>query len=482
MKVAVLLVLTRVVLGDSSYLSGKHLVVGLQVSPVHLYAARNSSGYILKIDGVAVRTLNALSKRFNFTYSILQVNDTRLEKQNDALPGLAYYMEKGKCDLVLGVIVMTPGRFAVVDFAGGYTYTSVAIVIPMPKLLDNSYAVAKPFQVWIGLLLVTPITAVAIYFFLRPFNSASVSDTASINETQGGIIRRETTTQIGLAEAFFQIFGILFNQGGSFPAMRPALFFIVGSWCLSALVLGCAYNSLLISYILGSNYQALVVSPEDLAKNSKIQIAVNKGNGVDIVLSSAQDGMYKNLGDRLRANPKSRCETTQECINLVKFESYAYLHTMFVAIDIIEEDYKTTGECNLALARKTDPVPGSLAWALPKRSPYTKLLSQGFMELHEAGLIDEWIESEQKKRKNATLCMNEARKRQEIKASPDNQIQITLAHFSGAFYVLVGGYFISFVSFIRENVYFRVSRYFKRPNKNEIVEGPVDEGNNVPLP
>jgi ionotropic glutamate receptor len=71
--------------------------------------------------------------------------------------------------------------------------------------------------------------------------------------------------------------------------MRPALFFIVGSWCLSALVLGCAYNSLLISYILGSNYQAaLVVSPADLAKNSKIQIAVNKGNGVDIVLSVIQ--------------------------------------------------------------------------------------------------------------------------------------------------------------------------------------------------
>jgi hypothetical protein len=28
-------------------------------------------------------------------YSFLQVNDTRLEKQSDALPGLAYYMEKG---------------------------------------------------------------------------------------------------------------------------------------------------------------------------------------------------------------------------------------------------------------------------------------------------------------------------------------------------------------------------------------------------
>ena len=30
-----------------------------------------------------------------FRYSFLQVNDTRLEKQSDALPGLAYYMAKG---------------------------------------------------------------------------------------------------------------------------------------------------------------------------------------------------------------------------------------------------------------------------------------------------------------------------------------------------------------------------------------------------
>ena len=70
--------------------------------------------------------------------------------------------------------------------------------------------------------------------------------------------------------------------------MRPALFFVVGSWCLSALVLGCAYNSLLISYVLGSNYQVLVVSSADLAKNSNIQIAVTKGNGVDLVLSVIQ--------------------------------------------------------------------------------------------------------------------------------------------------------------------------------------------------
>ncbi len=100
------------------------------------------------------------------------------------------------------------------------------------------------------------------------------------------------------------------------------------------------------------------------------------------------------------------------------------------------------------------------------------------MELHEAGLIDEWTESEQKKRKNATLCMNEACKRQEIKAASDNQTQITLAHFSGAFYILVGGYFISFISFIRENVYFRISGILRGWIKIKISKGLVEEGIN----
>jgi hypothetical protein len=79
---------------------------------------RNISGHITKIDGVAFRTLVDFANRYNFTYvvnrgkmdlnviilvslsvgrrySILQVNDTRLEKQSKALPGLAYYLQNG---------------------------------------------------------------------------------------------------------------------------------------------------------------------------------------------------------------------------------------------------------------------------------------------------------------------------------------------------------------------------------------------------
>ncbi|KZS11915.1 Uncharacterized protein APZ42_023281 [Daphnia magna] len=372
-----LLVLVQI--SSSTHLNGKHLVVGLQSSPVHLHVTRNASGHIMEMQGVAVNTLITLSRRFNFTYSILQVNDVRLEKQSNTLLGLHHYMKQGKCDLVIGSIAMTLGRYAVLDFVEGYAYTSIATVIPMPEELHNADAALQPFQlpVWIALVVIMPITAAAIYYFSRPLNFKKQSDksptTASSPEKE--VVCSQINSKI--SEVFFHVFCVLMNQGGSFQTIRPALYFIVGSWCLGAMVLICAYNSILTSYILGSNAKPLADSAIDAIENSKVNIAVNKGNGVDLVLSAAEVGFYKQAGDKLRSNPISRCDTTVECMNHVKSGSYAYLHTMYTAMNVIDEDFKATGVCHLALARTFEPMPGSLAWTLPKNSPYTRLFNMG---------------------------------------------------------------------------------------------------------
>ncbi len=77
----------------------------------------------------------------------------------------------------------------------------------------------------------------------------------------------------------------LFITGAYFPRMRSAAYFVIGSWCLGALVLGCAYNSLLISYILGSSAaEPLVDSALELVHNSNVQVVVDKGRGAELVL------------------------------------------------------------------------------------------------------------------------------------------------------------------------------------------------------
>jgi len=40
-------------------------------------------------------------------------------------------------------------------------------------------------------------------------------------------------------------------------------------------------------------------------------------------------GLYKQLGDKLRSQSKSTCETLQECIDLGKTESFAHLNVSY---------------------------------------------------------------------------------------------------------------------------------------------------------
>lgn len=146
-----------------------------------------------------------------------------------------------------------------------------------------------------------PIIAVAIYFLIRQMFWMTFSD-AAIDGQQNEMAVQQP------GQILFQIFRILINQGelkvvnilnyhinhrlehplnaaAYFPRMRTAVYFVVGSWCLGSLVIVCAYNSLLTSYVLGSTAHPLIDSVTDLVENSNIHLAVDKGYTGDIFIS-----------------------------------------------------------------------------------------------------------------------------------------------------------------------------------------------------
>jgi hypothetical protein len=147
------------------------------------------------------------------------------------------------------------------------------------------------------MMIVMPITAVAIYFSIGP----GIDENVKKERPATGRVRRFLFT---IGYTYYQIARILLNQGGQtfqlllktyhrlcifttgacFPRMRNAVYFVVGGWCLGALVLVCAYNSLLTSYILGSKSKPLVDSILELVQNSNIQLVVDKGRGTEIFL------------------------------------------------------------------------------------------------------------------------------------------------------------------------------------------------------
>lgn len=90
------------------------------------------------------------------------------------------------------------------------------------------------------------------------------------------------------------------------------------------------------------------------------------------------------------------------------------------------------------------------------------------MEVHQAGLIDFWTRAEVQKNRNANFCLKMADDKLKKKSQIfNNQTRrITLKNFTGAFYVLLAGYLLSFICFIGEILFsFRHKRLPNRLNK-----------------
>lgn len=119
-------------------------------------------------------------------------------------------------------------------------------------------------------------------FFHLPRETFHTICRGAVTITQSKIHR-----PLKIGDVFFQVFRILMNQGANFPAMRNTVYVILGCYCIGASVLVCAYNILLTSFILESNTEPTVESLADLAGNSNMQLAVDEGSVIDIVLMAS---------------------------------------------------------------------------------------------------------------------------------------------------------------------------------------------------
>lgn len=115
------------------------------------------------------------------------------------------------------------------------------------------------------------------------------------------------------------------------PITRLASRFTIATWSISTLmVLVCAYNGLLVFFVMASNAEPNVESLMDLAyKSNVLPVIGNRWASIWLVIilngwqthlkvywaplnaQSATSGIYKQFGDKLRLNPKSSMFETQ---------------------------------------------------------------------------------------------------------------------------------------------------------------------------
>lgn len=205
-----------------------------------------------------------------------------------------------------------------------------------------------------------PITTIAIYFFIRPINCM---ENVAMEQSVDGRIRRIPQTA---GRVFFEIFRIIINQGRLICFCHVnqiyQTFYVrrrIFSWNANCRLFYCGF---LVFGRLGSCLflqQSLDVLRLGLKRwtagwltrkpccRLKRQTCCwqraccryrrfGNWNWKEIIelslnlfcklIQAAADGLYKQLGDKMRSQSKSRCVSFTECIELVKSGSYTYLN------------------------------------------------------------------------------------------------------------------------------------------------------------
>ena len=220
----------------------------------------------------------------------------------------------------------------------------------------------------------------------------------------------------------------------------------------------------------------------------------------DIKNAPEGTGVLKQLGDKLRSYPKSRCLKQQECIDLVKSGNHAYVvvkqstsyklkyltdfetknyftQNTFSALDGMQTDFKTAGKCDLALAKVQESAPPT-AWVLPKHSPYLENINKGLhhglycyhcllsvsinqeiflfencriTEIMDYGLLEFWTLQYQS---DVRKCLDKSEKLMQVKPSSDGPPRLSLRNLTGAFVILLFGYMVALFVFVAEKLIF----------------------------
>ncbi|XP_057379258.1 glutamate [NMDA] receptor subunit 1-like [Daphnia carinata] len=410
-----------------------------------MYIEHDLEGRISKVDGIAYQIVLWLSKRFNFTFNLVEPPDRTFGAVvNNTWNGMIAMTINRNVDLVAGPVIPSEARAKVIDFSISFLDEPADCLIPAPTLDENKWnAVFKPFHYNVWLMVIVSLASVAVvswmtmnlYWKWRYDGSASPGSPHFV---------------LSFNQHVLSALALFCSQGQHTAARAPHSNRIaISSWCLMSTVLVYAYSSCIISYLTIPKSHLLVNSVEELANSQVLQVATHKNSFFEATLLQSSYGPLKLLGDSLRNNPENsfggQYYNQTRLLNKV-FGRLALITARLQLEMLIELHYRQTRRCELTfLPQQFMPILKTCL-ALPKGSPYIHLINLGITEIKQLGLVDRWI----KVNINQTNQCKHGVDIFQHHSNSEIKHPLALSNLAGAFILLLLGVSVSISTFLCE--------------------------------
>ncbi|KAG1666948.1 putative glutamate receptor [Nymphon striatum] len=416
-------------------LQGRKFLVGaLGFNFPFMIGGRREGKYYYPEDGLDVRIINGFSSALNFSYDILHVQNG---KWGSLLPdgswnGMIGMLERKEVDIAVSGLSRTTARLKVADFSNTYLFNQLTFATIAPQEISKVQAPIVPFQkeVWLAYMGCLIITALFLTFMATFDHKYLKSDLEIKNDPN---YDKFSVISV-LGNNFWYMYGASLMQAGHTPS-HTGVKILISAWWLLVITLLASYGAMLTSFLTYPGKEDAIDTMVKLGKavrEGRINCGAQKGTSHYNLFAGATSGLFKEIGENIKADPNNAVPTIKDGLaKVLKEKNYVYIGGYLRVRANMDDE-------NLFLFSKEPFTFYTYNVALRKGFPYTKQFDSILKNMNEAGLINKWME----------ILMNKHKKQSSALRSAERPIQ--LKDLQGAFLIIGFGFIVSVSTLILE--------------------------------
>ncbi|XP_069169896.1 glutamate receptor ionotropic, delta-1-like [Procambarus clarkii] len=290
-------------------------------------------------------------------------------------------------------------------------------------------------ELWVALLLSVVMWGVTLWLLQRAWQKVA-----------GG-------HPVGLITSLLYGYGALLQNLPSDPSVSVSGRMLVGWWLVFCLIITTGFSSSLMAHLTVKERSRPLETLEDLVNQPHWKWGTEHW-----VLTEAAVNFYSNHPNPVFRHIYHKLELMQvdDALRKVLAGGFSFISYKNYVTVIIETRYSDArGNTPLYISKKAFPILADYGWCIRKGAPFHQRFAQLINRLEAAGIITYWTEDVMARRvredkkvatlHNTTLLGN-------ANQDEGEEVVLSLNHLQGAFYMLLVGSCVAFLTLLGENL------------------------------
>ncbi|XP_048581549.1 glutamate receptor ionotropic, kainate 2 isoform X2 [Nematostella vectensis] len=442
-------------------------VVSFKGSPFTMPVG-NVSSSVDRFEGAVIDLLDRLSEILHFNYTIYMSPDGRVGVENPVTgnwDGVINELIQERADLAVGPITITSHRWKVIDFTQPFMTSGIGVVMGTENSPKPYFRFLEPFKsdLWITIFGAVLGMGVVNWLFsvVSPFGFYGRCVQSINKRVKKSYLKQKYS--LSFLNSIWSSAAYYLGQGpdGNHPVSASGRA-AVAVWWFVITILGATYTANMAAFLTTTRMQTPIRRIEDLSSQTEIAYGCVENSLTQNFFQSSSVQRYQMMWEYMKLR-RSLQPDTYTAIERTLKGKYAFIHDAPILEYLARKTY--CGRIKLIGGYDTRTFGNAhYGFALPKKSPYTNLLSVEILKLVQSGIAKTMIEEWMIER---TPCapLDEAEE-QDAKSSDTSKMGIN--NMLGVFIFMVAGIAIGGVLLVLEwfvAAYSDVKRDKRKRNK-----------------